>query len=249
MPFVIPPFVQYQAPLFPLRGLWNRKPEEGDRFVAVEIDWGSYPAGQGVQFQLSGNSPVALSQIVALSVDNSRSGGDVQFLFSDSGFVLQVPAHSAGTFPVYTNGLMFYALGLSTTPADVTSINIHNSMPPTLAMQPAGLQTSASVNAVSLTTPAVVPIVPAPVAGTLNSATLTINAAGAGFCEVGLIDGAGHQLWFTDFTLNAASNTNTVYPMSGMRVRFVNGLNFRIYSSTIPAGNGTACINAYYTVP
>jgi hypothetical protein len=109
MPLSIPAFDQYQSPMFPLRGLWNCVPREGDKFVNVEIDWQTTTKTTCVQFSLSGNSPVALSQIVALYVDNGRSGSDVDFIFPDSGFVLTVPAHNQGMFPVLTNALMFYA--------------------------------------------------------------------------------------------------------------------------------------------
>jgi hypothetical protein len=99
----IPQFVQFQTSLFPLRGLWNSPPREGDRFVNAEIDWGS-PGLSGVhcvQFLLSGNSPVAFSQIVAISVDNSRCGSDVDFIFPDSGFLLTVPAFNQGVYPSF----------------------------------------------------------------------------------------------------------------------------------------------------
>ena len=95
MPIVVPPYVQYQAPLYPLRGLWNSVPPEGDRMVAAEIDWGiTTGPGMAVQFQLSGNSPVAFSQIVAMQVDNTSNNSDVQFLFPDSGYTLVVPAYT-----------------------------------------------------------------------------------------------------------------------------------------------------------
>jgi hypothetical protein len=111
MPLQIPAFVQYQGVTPILRGLWNQKPVEGDRFISAEIDWGTLggtPPYTCVQFQLSGNSPVALSQIVALSIDNGRCGSDADFIFPDSGFVLTVAAHNQGIFPVFTNALSFY---------------------------------------------------------------------------------------------------------------------------------------------
>ena len=74
----IPAFVQYQQPMFPLRGLWNNAPPEGDYFINCTLDWAAVDA-TAVQFSVAGNSPVALSQIVALAVDNSRCGADVDF--------------------------------------------------------------------------------------------------------------------------------------------------------------------------
>jgi hypothetical protein len=111
--------------------LWNAKPPEGDRFRNAEIDWittrGSLTA---VQFLLSDNSPIALSQIVALCVDNSRSGADVDFLFAGSGFLLTVAARTQGLYPVFSNALMFYAIAASAAAGDITTIQILNSLPP-----------------------------------------------------------------------------------------------------------------------
>jgi hypothetical protein len=131
MPQTVPPFAQFQAPLILRRGLWNAKPPEGDRFCNAEIDWittrGSLTA---VQFLLSDNSPIALSQIVALCVDNSRSGADVDFLFPSSGFLLTVAARTQGLYPVFSNALMFYAIAVSAAAGDITMIQILNSLGP-----------------------------------------------------------------------------------------------------------------------
>ena len=176
MPLIIPPFSQYQAPLFPLRGLWNTPPAEGDMFVNAEIDWGTYPPGQAVQFALSGNSPVAFSQIVALSVDNSRCGADLQFIFADSGFVLRVPAHAGGTFPVYTNALNFFVAAIGAGSSDATVLNVHNSMPPPIQLALSAQQNSVAVGGVPTTNGDTTLIAP-PTSGTLNGASIVIDYA------------------------------------------------------------------------
>jgi hypothetical protein len=130
MPQTVPPFPQLQAPLIPLRGLWNAKPFEADRFCNGEIDWITTTGGlTAVQFSLSGDSPVALSQIVALCVDNTRSGADVDFLFPGSGFLLSVAARTQGLYPVFSNALTFYAIAVSAAAGDITMIQILNSLP------------------------------------------------------------------------------------------------------------------------
>ena len=132
LPITVPPFAQYQAPLVPLRGLWNRAPVEGDRMVVCDVQWLITTAGlQAIEIALTSFSPVPFSQIVAMSVDNSRSGADVDFIFPDSGKQLTVPAYCQCISPVLTNALVFYAVvsassGLS---AGSGSVNVYYTQP------------------------------------------------------------------------------------------------------------------------
>jgi hypothetical protein len=235
--------------MFPLRGLWNTKPAEGDRFAAAEIDWGSYPPGQGVQFQLSGNSPVALSQIVALTVDNARCGSDVQFVFADSGFILQVPAHAGGVYPVFTNGLSFYVIALGAGASDVTCVNVHNSLPPPIPLQLSERQNTAAITGINIANGST-PIVPAPKSGTLNAASIVIDyviPAGGGGLQMALQDGAGALLWTSTFHAPVSTSGVQHFEISGLAVRFINGLNLIVINSTIVSND--IIVNAYYTVP
>lgn len=250
MPLTIPEFVQFQAPLFPLRGLWNTPPAEGDRFVNAEIDWGT-PGMLGVsciQFLLSGNSPVAFSQIVAMSVDNTRCGSDVDFIFPDSGFILTVPGNNQGVYPVFTNALMFYANAPLAALGDVTICQILNSMPPPVAIQPAETQSQASAPGINLATNATTVIVPPPISGTIQAFTLVItsNEAADGAAEFRLIDGTGRVLYQQTIAVPAGIFTVTV-PVSGIRVRFTQGLSAVVSLSSITAGN--VAVNLYYSVP
>jgi hypothetical protein len=247
VPLIIPPFTQFQGSLFPLRGLWNHAPGEGDRLISVEIDWGSYPPGQAVQLSLSGNSPVAFSQIVALTVDNARCGSDVQFVFSDSGHILQVPAHCQGTFPVFTNSLNFFMVALNAAPNDITCAMIHNSMPPPVAMLPSSAQNSAAVIGFPIANGSIV-VVPATVNGTLRGGNIQLNFAAftpPQVANLSLRDGHGNNLWFGQ--ISPSPNSSIVIPLDGLNVRFFQGLNFVIAASTITAGSGG--VNVYYTVP
>src|SRR5262249_24566930 len=142
---------------------------EGDRFVNAEIQWRiTTGATVCVQFDLSGNSPVAFSQIVAFSVDNSRCAGDVQFVFPDSGFVLDVPAYNQGVYPVFSNSLMFYALSPRGVVGDITVFQVLNSMPPPVAIQPSVIQEAVAPGGVLMDgSVASVQLVPAGVSGTL----------------------------------------------------------------------------------
>jgi hypothetical protein len=247
VPLIIPPFTQYQAPVIPLRGLWNAKPSEGDKLISAEVDWGGYPPGQAVQFSLSGNSPVAFSQIVALTIDNARCGSDVQFIFSDSGYILQVPSHCQGTFPVFTNSLNFYVVALNASPSDVTCFLVHNSMPPPVAMLPSSAQNSAAVAGVNMTN-GLTQIIPATINGTLRGGSLILDAwavtanQGAG---IQLLDGRGVFLWSTAIT----TSTVITLPIAlgNLAVRFQQGVRLQIQGNSFTSA--AINVNLYYTVP
>jgi hypothetical protein len=249
MPLTIPPFSQFQGPLIPLRGLWNAAPAEGDYFINAEIDWGTSNT-QAVQFSVSGNSPVALSQIVALYVDNRRCGVDCDFLFPDSGFLLTVPAHAQGLFPVLTNALMFYAIASGAAVADVSILQILNSLPPPVPLLPSAAQNNAAVAGIPLANGSTV-LVPAPISGTLNTLALSITANGGasgGNVTVEVQDGMGALIWANGYTLAATQQLDLPINLSGLNVRFRNGLNLVIFGvgGTL---TGVTDVNAYYVTP
>jgi hypothetical protein len=252
VPLTLPPFTQFQAPLFPLRGLWRARPEEGDRFINAEIAWGT-PGLTGVscvQFQLSGNSPVAFSQIVAMSVDNSRCGSNVDFVFPDSGFILSVPGYNQGVYPVFTNALMFYANGPLAVLGDVTIVQILNSMPPPVAIQPASEQTQAGVGGVNLGTNGSTQIVPNTISGTIQTIAIefAIGAGVTGAAQIQLIDGNAQVVWSGIINPDAASPAAPLV-ITGLHIRFQRGLSFVISASSIAGGTAQATINVYYAVP
>jgi hypothetical protein len=252
LPIIVPPFVQYQAPLFPLRGLWNAVPKEGDRFVSAEIDWGqTVPLGQAVQFQLSGNSPLAFSQIVAFSVDNTRNASDATFLFPDSGYTLVVPAYTQGTFPVFTNALMFYVASIGAVTGDRTVFQALNSMPPPVAVQESAIQENNALTGVNLTATATVPLVPAGINGTLEYISATIAGLSAtGSATISLDDGntPAKNLWLTA-VIGSTAAAESVINVGPIRVGFVNGINLKIVAGGTPLTSGTLFVNVYYGVP
>lgn len=243
MPLKLPPFVQYQSPLVPLRGLWRRPPVEGEFFINCEVDWLLSPPGQAVQFAVSGNSPINLSQIVALAVDNGRCGGDVDFIFPDSGFILTVPAHNQGVFPVFTNALMFYASAPNSALGDKTVFQIFNAMPPVISIAPSQAQNVAFAGTVSLAN-GTTPIIPAPTTGTLNTVMISAQATSAGQAVINLVDGTGRFVWSTIVEFTAAGTEN--FPLSGLSIRFFDGLNIVVGSSSL---TGNLIVNLYYSTP
>jgi hypothetical protein len=245
MPLTIPAFDQYQEPMFPLRGLWKTAPVEGDKIVKAEIDWLVTTRSNAVQFSLSGNSPVSLSQIVALAVDNSRSGADVSFIFPDSGWELVVPAHNQLIAPVFTNALMFYASSPASIAGDTTIILILNSMPPPVPIAPSIAQNHASVSGVPLTNNST-QLIPLGVNGTLNTISMSVAMASAGNANVALQDGTGKILWQNTYTAAVAGGDADVN-LSSLSLRFINGIAVVVTLSTFTAGAIIA--NAYYSTP
>jgi hypothetical protein len=252
VPIVVPPFTQYQAPLVPLRGLWRHEPPEGDRFVSCEIDWGITSGPYNcVQFALSGNSPVALSQIVALNVDNSRNGSEVQFLFPDSAAVLVVPPFCQGLYPVFTNALTFYLTSSLASVGDSTVFQILNTIPPPVAVQSSQQQSFTSAGDISVAEVGITVLVPAPTTGTLQSFSLIATApdapAGPQAAQIQLQDGTGRILWTGYMFWNAGSMASVPIDVSGLQQRFYQGLYLNVTSTNIVGG--VASFTAYYSEP
>lgn len=251
MPIVIPPFMQLQLPSVPLKGNWHRRPKnpdqspQDDMFVSVEIDWITQTNSLGaVAVNVAGNSPVALSQIAALVIDNSRCGSDVQIIFPDTGFSLDIAARSpGGVFPALTNALQFYCVGANAVAGDITVLQICNSMPPPVAPPISLAQQRVGVNAISLANGSTA-LVNAPQNGTLQAFQFIGQATAAGTATLSLQDGSGHFVWQGAITFAAAGPVNI--SLAGLNTRFSNGLNLVISSSTL---TGAITANIYYSQP
>lgn len=254
MPISIPAFVQYQSPIVPLRGLWNHAPPEGDQFVNCEIDWLVSPPGSAVAFSLSGNSPVAISQIVAISVDNTRCGADLAFIFPDSGFILDISAGSDGIYPVFTNALTFYVSGASgpgVAIGDRTVFQILNSMPPPVPLPIGAHQTVNSLGGANIAVNGSNVIAGSPTSGTLKGITgsvVAIGGAATGAVILVMQDGAGAILWASSFGAGASQVANVPISVTGLNRRFSNGINLVVSGSTLGPGS-VATLNVYFTQP
>lgn len=253
--FQIPAFTpfQWQIPA-PLKGNWNRPPREGDRLLNAEIDWLVASPNTAIQFQCGGNSPVALSQIVSLYVDNRRCGSDVSFWFPDTGFELTVPAHTQGLFPVFTNALTFYAIGANVAAGDITILQVCNSLPPPIFFLPATQQAQVtnfgSAGAAGGTTQ----LIPATVSGTITGISFSgafITTASGGQVAWSFQDGTPTTVWQQIWS--GPATAGVVIPvsinMTGLAIRFKGGLQF-IQSVITPfAATGSVTGNLTYTTP
>lgn len=252
MSLVIPPFVNYQEPMFPLRGLWRAPPIEGDKFITCAIEWGVTTGNTTcVQFNVGGNSPVPLSQIVALNVDNSRNGSDISFLFPDSAAQLVVPRLNQGVYPVFTNALTFYCMSEQASVGDITIFQICNSIPPPVAVQPFQAQSVAIADELNVGAAGVQQLIPPPATGTLQGFSLTAAATDApaspqqGILQ--LIDGTGRILWRGLLQWDAGAITAGPVNVTGLSQRFYQGLQLQVVETSIPSA--TADMNVYYSIP
>jgi hypothetical protein len=257
MPITVPPYVQLQIQTPPLRGLWNSVPREGDRYLSAEIDWLVQTSNLNcVCFTLHSNSPVALSQVVALYVDNSRCASDVSFLFPDTGFDLVVAAKNQGLYPVLTNALTFFVTALQAGASDITIVQILNSMMPPIAIvatqspaAAAAAQNHVAVNGITVANSST-PVIAAGVNGTLNTIQIQFDLANAAgqHGTFALYDGTGTLLWSAGYTIPAGQTfIQPVVNLQGLSLRFQNGINFTVTGSTF-AGN-SANVNLYYSTP
>jgi hypothetical protein len=261
VPVVIPEFVAYQQPLFPLRGIWRNIPAEGDRFTTAEIDWGLTTLGgtdntakHAVQFDVGGNSPVAMSQIAALVVDNNRCSADLTFLFPDSGFELAVPAYAGGIFPVFTNALMFYCIAPLAAPGDVTTLQIFNTLPPPVALAQSQAQAVTTAQGLPIAVATTV-LIPTAISGVVEGFALDATfGGGASGGTVGLIlrdqnTPVPNAIWAGTFSAPPAVTTQSDHVfLSGLKVRFQRGLVATMTLTGTPAG-GALNVNVYYSVP
>jgi hypothetical protein len=258
MPITLPAFQPFQgaAGQVPLKGNWNRPPLEGDRFISAEIDWITNTGGlNAVQFTVGGNSPVALSQVVSLYVDNSRCGSDVQFVFPDTGFAPVVPAHDIVLLPVLTNALTFYAVAATSTGGDITILQILNSYPPGLAVPiKVALSTQAST-ALTLTNSQTLQLIPAGISGSINAIAingqLVGDAAGNSAAVLNLTDGSSLVRFSQDWNAPANALVPVSINLTGISQRFINGLSI-VTAIVVGQGfinTGAIAVNVYYTTP
>lgn len=127
---IIPPLPVLYTPggLVAIPIIGKRDPPEGAMTVPVSILWAT-DAGprKSVVIDLGTMRARVFSQIRTLYVDNLRNAAQVTILFSDTQFVIDVPAFSEGYFPVVTNALAFTAWAPTSIDAtDATNIQIIN---------------------------------------------------------------------------------------------------------------------------
>ena len=176
----IPQSVNYPSPLVALPTRIQDAAPEGPQFVPCEIDWGGMggPANC-VFFNMQNNATLNFSQIVALKVDNSQSGADVQFIFPDTSDTVTIPAGSPSTItPCFTNQTQFYVLAPGARAEDVTRFSLQNSMPPPISVAGGIEQENIAAGNIGLDGVTTTQLVELGVSGTLEAVQLYVTSAG-----------------------------------------------------------------------
>lgn len=255
MSLQVPSAVNYPSPLNYVRWAMKSPAPEGNAYISCEVDWATMGgASKAVTFNLQQNATQGFSQIVALVVDNSQCGADIQFIFTDSGDTLSVPAYSPKIIcPVFTASRTFYLLSAldsqEVLTSDVTRFLICNFVPPPIAVPTSLEQSIAAVGGISMAT-ASTPLVPGTVSGTLESLFLSlgVNAANSGDGTWAVLDGNGVLIAEGAISVSSGNKVNlTLCNLSNIRVRFANGLFVACTESAVLGA--TIAANAYYRTP
>jgi hypothetical protein len=173
---IIPPAVNYQAPIVSIPTLYNNAPKEGRRMVPITIPWNSAGPNNCVYINTSQNTPNPISQIVALAVDNTRCGSDVIFSFPDTQQTITVPTGESVVIPVFTGSLSFYVLSPDALSTDVTNFIIHNSLPPAIDINKSRFVNVVSSVIVATNTTLSEQLIPVGVNGTITDINLSVSA-------------------------------------------------------------------------
>jgi hypothetical protein len=209
-------------------------------------------AANCVSLNLYGGAAQTISQICALSVDNSASAADVVFIFPDTAQTYVVKAQTpVATFAVFTNQTQFFVSAPNAQAADVTRFGVLNSLPYPVALSEAvPAQETASATAINLAATGSTQIVPAGIYGTIQTISVSYDL-GAGSPQVPftLTDGTGKLLaQASGGSAGSGATWIVVLNLSGLAIRFQNGVKFNVSAAVGTAGS-TASVNLYYTTP
>lgn len=258
MPIVVPNAKNYISPLVMQVSRVGLEPTEGRRQINCEIKWGDYSTS-AVSINLQQNATLALTQIIALSVDNSQNGADVQFVFPDSQDVLTIPAYNPKVIvEVFTGSRQFFVQttlnGQTVLSADTTRFIILNYLPPPIAVPTSEEQNVAALAAI-VAGGATVPttqLVANTISGTLENLYVYRGSPQSGLAGPGsqtwaIQDGTGKVYANGTFAGGNLSSWNVpVLQLVGLRYRFVNGLQFVQTGDNL---GGTWSVNAGYRIP
>lgn len=251
----IPPAKNYTSPLVALPSIMRKDPTEGDRLVPIEIDWGPTANMGGpnncVAINLYATATQTISQIVALSIDNSACAADLEFVFPDSSQTYRVPAYTpVAVFEVVTNQTNFFVQAFNPEDGDVTRFAILNFLPPPIVLpvtqQP---QSAAAFGAISATAAATTQLIPNTIDGRVEvlSIIATLNSGSSGSTAYVLKDGNGTVLNAGQVYSQNGTNQNVIcFQASSLDLPFVDGLQFIVTPGTGIASGSTFIVNLAY---
>ena len=236
----------------------GQTPYNGPQCVPVEINWGTMGgASKVVGFNLgNAGGTRAFTQIAALRVDNSNSGAEVEFLFTDTQETYTVPAYEPyALFPIFTKALQFYVVsalnGEIVETNDTTRFTLFNFVPPPVVVPAGAEQNSSSASNISSAT-ASTTLVAAGVNGTLENASVffAANFANSGMGTWTIQDGSGTPKIIAQGTIQGSSGDKVnlqLLNMPNLATRFTNGLYFTSTQTAVLGGTYSA--NVFYRTP
>lgn len=268
MSLTLPPAKNYQSQLIAVPSRLLTAPPDGPRSVAMEFDWttmGTTTVGTNgaatqtaIYVNMGMNANLPFSQLVSLKVDNSLCGCDVEFVFTDTGETVVVPAFTPNAiFPVFTDQKQFYAIALGTPLAnDVTRVQALNFVPPPVTLEPSQEQNFALTAGMAIGNATTnLALVPAGVNGTLKILQLNYTSSGPPAAPsqgaIQVRDGAGNYLVNSLNVIGGqATPGQVILDLENANWRFSNGITM---FWTVPSGGWSvgAIINATtaYRVP
>lgn len=232
MALIVPSSVNYPSPLTAIPSRMQDEPVEGRKQIPIEIDWGVMGgAANCVSFNFQNNATLNVSQIATMKIDNSASGADVTFIFTDTGETITIPAGSPlVVVPVFSNSTSFFASAPKGKTGDITRAQVLNypnypaDVPETTESQIASSGGTVIVGGGG----GPVQLVPAGINGTLETLKLMISnpAGGASQSSISVIDGAGGvfiNAWNVGLPAIAFAS-QTPMDFNNANWRFTNGL-------------------------
>lgn len=253
MPISIPAATNYPSGLVAIPSRVLSDPREGNKSIPCEVDWNIMGGvNQSLYFNLQNNATLEFSQIVALKVDNSQCGADVQFIFPDTNETVTIPAYTPDAIvEVFTNQTQFYLIALGAIATDVTRFQILNFLPPPVVVPVSTEQRTAVVGAISAGAAAATQIIPTTINGTLENLSVQFgvsNPAADSNAIATFTDGTGKLIARCPAFVRTGVPANaTLLNLTFAAVRFSGGISCTV-SGLLIAG-GEFDVNAYYRIP
>lgn len=256
MPLTIPPAVNYPSPLTAVPSRIGMEPSEGRKSIPCEIDWSSMGGAEKcVSLNFQNNATLEISQVCALKIDNSACGADIEFIFPDTGETVSIPAYSPDDIlPVFTNQKMFFISSPNSQTGDVTRFQILNFVPPPIAV-PTSVAQSAVVDTAIPLAIGTTALLGATISGTVQAISIAASIYTAtNFNEqFNIKDGSGKNIAGAGVAGNGTAANyifdGLLFTLSGLDVRFTQGLNFVQAGSAPGDAFSFAYVNVYYRTP
>ena len=252
MSITVPPAKNYGGSKASFPTGLERTPTEGNRFMPIRITWGDDGgANNCVSINATNDKGYqTVSQICAISIDNSLNGSDVQFIFPDSQQTYTVPAYFPATvFPVITGQTQFFVSCPNAQATDITNFAILNFYPYPSSIPTTTEQNTSTFNDIAVDPGATDQLIATGTNGTIEAIYVSISLDGQSnnYSSCQLVDGNGTVLagWTVADVLNDRRNFNALQ-MSSCALRFIDGLTLVQGSDVL---TGIYSINILYRQP